>query len=109
MTQLITVSNPQIFEMIGVAGFGLYVLNYTLLTFHKLHSHDAVYFGLNLVAASCVLAGLLVSFNLASAMIQTFWILISFAAIFVRLKARSDAKRGGSRPRQVVVPIHEAA
>ncbi len=92
MTSLIEVSNPAIFELIGVAGFGLYVMNYTLLTFHKLHSHDALYFALNLVAASCVLAGLLVSFNLASAMIQLFWVVISTAAIVVRLSGRRAAR-----------------
>ncbi len=88
MTSLIETSNPALLDLIGVAGFGLYVINYTLLTFHKLHSHDALYFGINLVAASCVLAGLLVSFNLASAMIQLFWVFISTAAIAVRLFGR---------------------
>ncbi len=91
MTSFINVPNPFLFEMIGVAGFGLYVMNYTLLTFHKLHSHDAIYFAINLVAASMVLCGLMVSFNLASAMIQAFWVVISFAAIIVRLKRRAAA------------------
>jgi hypothetical protein len=88
MTSVISVSNPFLFEMIGVAGFGLYVMNYTLLTFHKLHSHDALYFGINLIASLLVMTGLMVSFNLASAMIQGFWILISTIAIIVRLKRR---------------------
>ena len=88
MTQIIDVARPEFFEIIGVAGFGLYVMNYTLLTFHKLHSHDALYFAINLVAAACVLAGLLVSFNLASALIQLFWVIISTAAIAIRLRRR---------------------
>ena len=92
MNSLITVSNPMLFELIGVAGFGLYVMNYTLLTFHKLHSHDALYFAINLVAASMVLAGLTVSFNLASAMIQLFWVAISFIAIIVRLRRRLSGR-----------------
>ncbi len=88
MTQIIEVTHPEYFEIIGVAGFGLYVMNYTLLTFHRLHSHDALYFGINLVAVACVLAGLLVSFNLASALIQLFWVVISTAAIAIRLRKR---------------------
>jgi len=88
MTQIIDVAHPELFEIIGVAGFGLYVMNYTLLTFHKLHSHDALYFGINLVAAACVLTGLMVSFNLASALIQLFWVVISTAAIAIRLRRR---------------------
>lgn len=88
MIQLISVADPLVFEIIGVTGFGLYVLNYTLLTFHKLDSYAAIYFAINLVAASCVLVSLLVSFNLASAMIQVFWVMISFAAIVIRLRRR---------------------
>ncbi len=88
MTQIIDVAHPELFEIIGVAGFGLYVMNYTLLTFHRLHSHDALYFAINLVAAACVLAGLLVSFNLASALIQLFWVIISTAAIAIRLRRK---------------------
>ncbi len=93
MTQVIDVAHPEIFEIVGVAGFGLYVMNYTLLTFHRLHSHDALYFAINLVAAACVLAGLLVSFNLASALIQLFWVIISTAAIAIRLRRRLHGQK----------------
>lgn len=82
---------PLAYEVIGVAGFGLYVTNYTLLTFHKLHSHDALYFGINLVAATLVLVSLSSSFNLASAMIQGFWVVISSAAILIRLRRNWQA------------------
>jgi len=84
MTSLITVSNPVLFETIGVFGFVLYVLNYSLLTFQKINSAAPIYFALNLCAASCVLVGLLVSFNLASALIQLFWVAISLTAIALR-------------------------
>jgi len=79
---------PLAFEVIGVIGFGLYVTNYTLLTLHKLHSHDALYFCINLVAATLVLVSLFASFNLASAMIQAFWVVISSAAILIRVRSR---------------------
>lgn len=79
---------PVLFEAIGVGGFCLYVLNYTLLTLHKFSSHDARYFVINLAAAAMVLIGLMASFNLASAMIQSFWVVISIAAILLRLKRR---------------------
>ena len=93
MTQIVDVAHPEILEIIGVAGFGLYVMNYTLLTFHRLHSHDALYFAINLVAAACVLAGLMVSFNLASALIQLFWVIISTAAIAIRLRRRLHGEK----------------
>lgn len=79
---------PQWLDAIGVAGFGLYVLNYSLLTCHRLSSNDVSYFALNLLASCMVLAGLVSSFNRASALIQIFWICISVVAIFLRLRPK---------------------
>ena len=93
MNSIITVSHPIYFEMVGVFGFGIYVMNYTLLTFRKLDSADAAYFVLNLAAASCVLVGLLVSFNMASAMIQLFWVVISTSAIVLRLRRKRQRRQ----------------
>ena len=81
--------DPIILEALGVVGFGVYVLAYSLLTFGKLNSRDATYFGMNLCASSLVLIGLTASFNLASAMIQMFWIVVSIVAISLRLLRRS--------------------
>lgn len=91
MTNVITITNPVLFDCIGVAGFGLYVINYLLLTFDHLNSRHAAYFALNLVAASCVLVGLMVSFNLASALIQIFWVAISISAIVIRRRGGPSA------------------
>lgn len=77
--------DPYVIEVIGVIGFAIYVGNYALLTFRFFSSDDLMYFFINLIAASCVLVGLAHSFNLASALIQLFWIVISAAAIVVRL------------------------
>jgi hypothetical protein len=75
---------PSLVDVIGVIGFSLYVMNYCLLTFHRLTSHSKLYFMINLMAASMVLIGLTHSFNLASALIQLFWIVISTTAIVLR-------------------------
>jgi len=72
---------PSLFEAIGVAGFGLYVLAYTLLTLRMLQGTSITYFMLNLSAATCVLIGLTASFNLASALIQFFWVAMSIVGI----------------------------
>ena len=76
----------RLFEVIGVAGFALYVINYCLLTLQKITSASSTYFALNLTAASLVLISLTHSFNLASALIQMFWIVISLVAIALRLR-----------------------
>lgn len=73
-----------IFETIGVIGFGLYVLNYTLLTLRYPSGHDVAYFNLNLLAAAFVLVGLMASFNLASALIQVFWVGMSLVGIALK-------------------------
>ncbi len=85
MTYLLSLPT-ELYDAIGVAGFGLYVLNYTLLTVHKVSSHQIRYFTINLFAAAMVLIGLTSAFNLASALIQGFWIVISVVAIAIRIK-----------------------
>jgi len=84
---------PDLFDAIGVLGFALYVLNYGLLTFQRINSASNTYFVLNLAAASLVLIGLTHSFNLASALIQLFWIVISIAAITIRLRGSAPLAR----------------
>lgn len=76
------------YDTIGFLGFTLYVLNYTLLTTNKLRSEHVSYFAINCMAASLVLIGLPHSFNLASALIQVFWIAISSVGIMIRLRRR---------------------
>ncbi|MDG1470534.1 MAG: hypothetical protein P8Q26_03075 [Ascidiaceihabitans sp.] len=83
--------NPDVFEMIGVAGFALYVINYSLLTLRFMDGHSLSYFILNLLAAASVLVGLTVSFNLASAMIQLFWVAMSSLGIVLRLTRPTPA------------------
>ncbi|GGX65212.1 hypothetical protein GCM10007385_37930 [Tateyamaria omphalii] len=77
-----------IYEVIGILGFALYVINYGLLTTRCLSGDCLTYFAINLIAASCVLLGLMASFNLASALIQIFWVAMSIIGILIRLRRR---------------------
>ncbi|KIC51236.1 hypothetical protein [Tateyamaria sp. ANG-S1] len=77
-----------IYEVVDILGFALYVTNYSLLTTRCLSSDCLAYFTINLVAASCVLMGLMASFNLAAAMLQVFWVAMSIVGILVRLRGR---------------------
>ena len=77
-------ADVSLFEVIGVTGFVLYVINYGLLTIGRLSLDQAGYFILNWLAATFVLIGLMSSFNLTSALIQVFWIAISSWGIYVR-------------------------
>ena len=93
MTSFIEFYGPTLFDAIGVAGFGLYVLNYSMLTFQRVKSESILYFVINGSAACMVLVGLTNAFNLAAAMIQIFFICISGVAVFVRLRARQAKRR----------------
>jgi len=95
MPPVLPQTSALVFDVIGVLGFAIYVTTYALLTFQKITSHSPRYFALNLTAATFVLVGLTQSFNLASAMIQMFWIVMSITAIAMRLKgARAGSISG---------------
>ncbi|MGH1453470.1 MAG: CBU_0592 family membrane protein [Paracoccaceae bacterium] len=79
---------PAMIQAIGVGGFFLYVANYTMLTLRILTGDCLRYFVLNITAASMVLIGLSVNFNLAAALIQSFWIVMSLIGIAMRLRRR---------------------
>ncbi|MBD3662585.1 CBU_0592 family membrane protein [Sulfitobacter aestuariivivens] len=70
-------------EVIGLLGFVLYVVGYLLIALRRLTGGSIAHFTINLVAATLVLISLTASFNLPSAMIQTFWIGISVVGIVV--------------------------
>lgn len=79
---------PNVLQTIGLAGFALYVMNYALLTMQWLNSNCALYFAVNLTAASFVLIGLAGNFNLAAALIQGFWVVMSILGLCIRLRQR---------------------
>jgi hypothetical protein len=86
------IANLRPLELVGIFGFLLYVVNYSLLTFRVTSSEGLTFFVINLAASSAVLAGLMVSFNLAAALIQIFWITISLVAITLRLFRRTTLR-----------------
>jgi len=83
--------SPLLVEVIGLVGFFVYVVNYILLSVHRIDSHDWRHFALNFLAAALVLIGLSNSFNLASALTQVFWMAISVLAMHARLRPRHGA------------------
>lgn len=74
-------SMADITETIGVLGFIFYMLSYFLLLIGKIDGTNNSYILMNFVAASCVLISLIHNFNLASALIQIFWIVISIVGL----------------------------
>ena len=95
MYEMIANLAPALFDAIGAIGFCLYVINYAMLTFHRVTSHCKTFFVINLIAASMVLAGMTFSFNLASALIQLFWIGISITVIIMRMRTSKGETMSG--------------
>ena len=75
-----------IWRGLGLIGRSLYILGFTLLSLGKLTSDMPIYFVTILMAASLVMISLAVDFNLASALIQGFYIAMSLSAIFRRVR-----------------------
>lgn len=76
---------------LSVVGFLIYVGNYLLLTFRLLNSDSLGYFGGQALAAFCVLIGLAEAFNMASAMIQVFFLAISLCGVLIRVRIKVAA------------------
>jgi len=88
--------SEQTLELIGVAGFVFYMLSYALLQLGKISGQCYTYTLLNMLAASLVLVSLLNQFNLASALIQISWIVISVVGIY---RLWSNSRRGYRKKR----------
>ncbi len=87
------------YQFVGLLGFALYVAMYTCLSLRIVHSDQIRYFLGNLTAATMVLISLSHEFNLASALIQMFWITMSIPAIVLRLAHRRSDRRADAATR----------
>ncbi|WP_224826458.1 hypothetical protein [Cognatishimia sp. MH4019] len=83
------------FHNAGLIGVAIYVTLYFALTFEMISSKAFTYYALNFLAAAMVLLGLLVAFNLASALIQIFWVVISTGGMILRLRERVPQNSSG--------------
>jgi hypothetical protein len=78
-------------KLLGLLGAGFYILSYVLLTSRVLSSEHGMYFALNLAASTLVMISLSHEFNAASAVIQTFWIVVSLWGLLSRFGRRRPA------------------
>ncbi|MDJ0637558.1 MAG: hypothetical protein QNJ20_01890 [Paracoccaceae bacterium] len=79
-----------VFRAIGVFGFAVYVGVYALLSWRLIGGDSLVYFAGNTVAAALVLTSNIGEFNMASVLIQIFFIAIGMTAMILRLMAESE-------------------
>lgn len=98
-------------EFVGVAGFALYLLSYCLLQLDRVDGNSSVYARMILIAATLVLVSLYFEFNLASALIQISYIIISMIGLLKRArKRRCDTTLSGRliEPKRQAAPLTSA-
>lgn len=75
-------------EAMGLTGAMIYSVSYLAAAYDRLPSQSPLYYASKLVAACLVLISLAQNFNLASAVIQIFFITVSLIGILRHLDAR---------------------
>ncbi|MEM6387663.1 MAG: hypothetical protein AAF718_15655 [Pseudomonadota bacterium] len=73
-----------LFRVVGVFGFSVYVATYALVSVRVLSGDSLAFFAGNTVAATLVLMSNFGEFNLASVLIQIFFIAIGLCAMILR-------------------------
>lgn len=86
-------------QLIGVAGFLVYIVAFGLVQIGRLDGNGAHYSFYNVLAASLVATSLIAEFNLASALIQCSWILIGLIGISRHVLTKR------SKPSSSVAPL----
>lgn len=78
-----------IFQAIGVVAAGLAMLSYWLLVTGRIEANSISYLGLNVVIASCMFCSLIKEFNLATFVMQVFFMSVSLYGLAKILLTRN--------------------
>jgi len=79
-------------DIVGMAGTSLVVGAFFLLQLNKVNPKELVYNLMNLTGAIFLLFSLCINFNLASFVIELFWIAASLIGLWQYYKARRQPK-----------------
>jgi len=79
------------YDIVGTIGVVLIIVAYAAVQTRRMKSEQLSYSVINLVGAVMILISLRYTFNLASFVIEVFWILISIWGIVLWIRNRPDA------------------
>ena len=79
------------FDAVGISGVAIILIVYYLLQIERMKSDDLAYSVTNLLGALLIVVSLFYRFNLASFVIEVFWILISLIGIVRYFRKRAGA------------------
>ena len=77
------------FDAVGISGVAIILIVYYLLQIERMKSDDLIYSVTNLIGALLIVVSLNYRFNLASFVIEVFWILISLIGIVRYFRKRA--------------------
>ena len=80
------------YDAVGIIGVAIILVVYYLLQIEKMRSDDLVYSVANLLGALLIVVSLMYQFNLASFIIEIFWIAISIIGIVRYVRKRKSAE-----------------
>ena len=84
-------------DIIGMTGTALVVLAYYLLQLEKVAANSLSYNLMNFSGAVCLLVSLCFTFNLASFVIEVFWIGASLIGLWKLFRGRNGKRLGEVR------------
>ena len=76
-----------VYDIVGTIGVALIIVTYAGVQLRKMEVASLAYSALNLLGALMILV---YNFNLASVVIEIFWIIISLWGIVIWIKTRKD-------------------
>lgn len=80
-------------DIVGLTGVAVILFTYFLLQTEKIASTSPGYSLLNILGSALIMVSLTVNWNLASAVIEVFWIMISLIGVYKYLKKRKAENR----------------
>ncbi|MEM8850753.1 MAG: hypothetical protein AAGE03_12055 [Pseudomonadota bacterium] len=86
-------------QLVGLAGACTYIVNYILITNRAITTESPVFFLNNLLASTLVMISLADAFNMATALIQVFWVAVSLWGLTSRSHIGRSARRDRARRR----------
>ena len=75
-------------DIIGLTGVAIILVTYLLLQIEKITSTSLGYSLLNILGSALIMVSLSINWNLASAVIEAFWIMISLIGVYKYFKKR---------------------
>lgn len=86
------------YDIVGTIGVALIILAYAAVQARRMRSEQLSYSIINLMGAAMILVSLRYNFNLASVIIEIFWILISLWGIVLWFRHRHQPDGPSSDP-----------